>query len=343
MEFDASSLWYETSLTIALKSLKQGIRTDYHVFQHFPTEPFDILSRLGVDTKRLEEDGTLGIWDSFTETTDFEAEDKRRTELLSGPVNRKAPLNLKIAAGFWNQAVKDGIPENQKYRLHIDDNAAILLQYNDEKTTIDVWRTSIIPYGRERKVAALHAFAKGAVPEGFLTKFEAMADGIIDLKAEEEGGRIIQYLRIRMLRGKVFDSRWHRMKVAEDGEVYFDPASQERAFPAALRGGESKVAFGYLVKAFVQDYTKDRLPVDQSGWRTRNAISEASGIPSESLYGMEGKYGPALKELLSSGLVEMRFFSGQRGRGGEVAKIRITYDKEHVRRIVDEMLGGAST
>ena len=60
VEFDPDSLWYETSLTIAALALKQGTKTEYHVFQHFPSEAMDALTKLGVDAKKLEEEGLLG-------------------------------------------------------------------------------------------------------------------------------------------------------------------------------------------------------------------------------------------------------------------------------------------
>ena len=60
---------------------------------------------------------------------------------------------------------------------------------------------------------------KPIASEAFYTKFEALCDGIIDLKTQEEGGQINNYLRIRMLRGKTFDSRWHRIELSGNGEV----------------------------------------------------------------------------------------------------------------------------
>jgi hypothetical protein len=71
--------------------------------------------------------------------------------------------------------------------LHIDDNTAIFLQYNDEKDLIDFWRTAL-PFGiRARETPHFLAFVKGVASDSFYTKFEALCDGIIDVKAQ--GGR----------------------------------------------------------------------------------------------------------------------------------------------------------
>jgi len=61
-------------------------------------------------------------------------------------------------------------------------------------------------------------------------------------------------------------------------------------------------------------------------------------VPASSLYGRHGGYGAAIEELLSRGLVETRIFSGQRGRGGEVVKVRISYGIEPVKRYVDQIM-----
>jgi hypothetical protein len=43
-----------------------------------------------------------------------------------------------------------------------------------------------------------------------------------------------------------------------------------------------------------------------------------------------------MSELERRGIVESRIFPGERGRGGNIWKVRIPYDKEIIKRHVDE-------
>jgi adenylate cyclase len=220
VEFDADSLWYETSLTIAATALKRGMKTEYHVFQHFPTEAIDALSALGVDARKLEQDGLLSIWDSYTETTEFEA---YRAAGKGWPSDRQKPLDIVSGSARWIERTKAGFPEEEKHWLHLDDNTGIFLQYNDEKTFVDRWRTGILPAVRARECPHFLSFPKGIAPDAFYTKFEALCDGIIDLKSEESAGGLERFLRIRKLRGKTFDSRWQRLTLERNGKVVISP------------------------------------------------------------------------------------------------------------------------
>src|SRR5712691_10308597 len=59
VEYDPDSPWYETSLTLTSEALKQGVRTEYHVFTHPPNQIRDDLNRLGLDVTRLEREDNL--------------------------------------------------------------------------------------------------------------------------------------------------------------------------------------------------------------------------------------------------------------------------------------------
>jgi hypothetical protein len=106
----------------------------------------------------------------------------------------------------------------------------------------------------------------------------------------------------------------------------------------AFKSEKAKLLFDCLAKFFMSDYMVKRLYLEQAGWRTLGELSTATKIPHATLYGQHGNYGPPVTELVSRGLIETRVFSGQRGRGGEILRVRIAYDKEPVKRYVDRVV-----
>ncbi|MDA4128943.1 MAG: hypothetical protein OK422_05775 [Thaumarchaeota archaeon] len=102
-----------------------------------------------------------------------------------------------------------------------------------------------------------------------------------------------------------------------------------------FKNAGAKSAFEFLVEAFVSDYMKKKLSAEQAGWTSLIELARESKVSVSSVYGRGGKYGPVLYELLSRGLVESRFFSGQRGRGGKVVKVRLNYDREPIKRYIE--------
>ena len=97
---------------------------------------------------------------------------------------------------------------------------------------------------------------------------------------------------------------------------------------------KTRTIFSYQCESFVQDNAVKNLNPESSGWRTLAELANNSGIAVSSLYGrVGGKIGanPMIKELLSSGYVEMKTFPGERGRGGEVTRFRIKHEVNAVR------------
>jgi hypothetical protein len=97
----------------------------------------------------------------------------------------------------------------------------------------------------------------------------------------------------------------------------------------------SRQIFESLVDSFINDYMIKKFVTEKCGWRTITEISRESGVPTSLLYGKQGKIGSALEEPVRRGLVEIRFFPGERGRGGEVMRSRIAYEKEPVKGYVN--------
>lgn len=216
VEFEPDSIWYETSLTLAAQALKHGIRTDYHLFQHMPSELRQAFTRFGLDVKQLEEQDSLRILDSYTVQTGLgvaETLEKSRFPYLSQSVKLSDWSIADI------QRIKSGVPEEDKRRLHIDDNTGILLQYNDEKAFIDNWRTRNRPHTKVQEIILFNSLMKGAASDAFTKQFELLSDTIIDIKSQEKEGRIEHVLRVRAMRGRPYDSRWRQLRLLQTGEV----------------------------------------------------------------------------------------------------------------------------
>lgn len=218
VEFEPHSLWYETSLTIAAYCLRSGTRTDYHTFQHIPSEVVEALARFGLDVEKLEEEGNFRILDTYTATTGIGVPEKPKRGRPPYQTQSAKLSDWSISAAQDMKSPRE-VPEPEKRRLHIDDNTSVLLQYNPEKEMIDMWRTRFVPLARTREDIMIHSLVAGVYSEAFYRQFESLCDGIIDFGSQEVGGQIEHNVRIRAMRGKTFDSRWRRLRLVDTGKV----------------------------------------------------------------------------------------------------------------------------
>jgi hypothetical protein len=98
----------------------------------------------------------------------------------------------------------------------------------------------------------------------------------------------------------------------------------------------SKSVFDFLLQAFLEDYMRKRLSLETSGWRSRMEIVKSARVPKSSVYGGRGRSGQAIAALERRGLVETRIFPGERGRGGRIRRVRIAYERETIKRYIDQ-------
>jgi len=217
IEFESDSIWYETSLTIAAQALREGVKTAYHTFSHAPRDVERALARLGLDGRKLKNDGLFELIDSYSVQTGL-----AETERLKNVTTEYAlveSVKLQDFSITHSQAFKAGITDKNKRWLHVDDDTTVFTKYNTENALIEFTRTRGLPITRSTKAVWLNALLKGVASEAFIRQSEAVNDGIIDLKAEEKKGEIEQKLRVRLMRGKKFDSKWHTLKLQDNGEV----------------------------------------------------------------------------------------------------------------------------
>jgi KaiC/GvpD/RAD55 family RecA-like ATPase len=245
--------------------------------------------------------------------------------------------------------LKEIIKNNSDRRIRIVlDVLSSLLMLN---TPESIYRllTQLFAEIKQYDVVLLAYLEEGMHPPQVLAAMQQLFDGFIELSLFKEGLRILPLIRIGKMRGMNPMQDYNTFSFTRTG-AHFERAFFDEVFPKAtqtmsrlqvesattnLLEGEVKVVFDFLSKCFTDDYKNRRLAIEQSGWRTRVAIEGATGVARASLYGANGKFGPIVKEIISKGLVETRFFPGQRGRGGEVIKLRIAYEKEFVRRLAE--------
>jgi len=212
--YEPDSLWYDTSLTIAARSVKDGIRVEYHTYEHVPSAIREAFANLGLDVKKLEEDDKLRILDSYTIQTGLGA--PKKTSKSKIPVQ---PLKLSESSIEFAQQIKEGIPEVDKGWLHIDDNWGIMLQYNDEKAILNFSRTRMALWVSARESTFIIPITTGIASESFYKQYLAVNDGIIDFRSEEKSGQVEHFVRVRLMRRKKHDSRWHKLQILDNGEV----------------------------------------------------------------------------------------------------------------------------
>jgi len=211
---------------------------------------------------------------------------------------------------------------------------------------------------KEYDAVMLASLEDGMHPPSTQAAMLQLFDGVVEFSFQKTGLRLLSMVRVLKMRGAAPRQEYYTFSLADSGmhlrraEERLQPGKTTPVEePVQLSGGgpapaplfasqEARGVFDYLLRSFLTDYRSDRLSIEQSGWRTRVAISESTGIGMESFYGKGGKDGPVLRELISTGLVESRLFYGQRGRGGEVTKVRVSYEKELVKRLLERASRG---
>jgi len=212
--YEPDSLWYDASLTIAARSIKDGVRVEYHTYEHVPSRIRGAFAALGLDVKKLEEDDKLRLLDSYTMQTGLGSPKKASKSKIA-----VQPVKLSESSIDFAQQIKAGIPEIDRGWLHIDDNWGIMLQYNDEKTILNFSRTRMPFWVSARETTLIIPIMTGIASEAFYKQYLAVFDGIIDFRSEEKSGQVEHFVRVRLMRRKKYDSRWHKLQTLENGEV----------------------------------------------------------------------------------------------------------------------------
>jgi KaiC/GvpD/RAD55 family RecA-like ATPase len=244
VEFESSSLWYETSLTIAARALKTGVKTQYHTFMHIPREVRQGLQKLGVDVLKFESEDRFRMIDSYTGLTSLPIQPEPGRVIAGRPrVSLNDPSYLEKYTANIASLLNEGTPETDKRWLHLDDNTSIYNRYFKEQDVLDLFQTRVFQETRILDLSVFHSVVAGVWSGSFYKQFEAQCDGVVDYKAEETEGQMENYVRVRSIRGKSCDSRWRHLRLDGSGGVVLDKPDEgkkEIGISGWLKGPKKK-------------------------------------------------------------------------------------------------------
>ena len=98
--------------------------------------------------------------------------------------------------------------------------------------------------------------------------------------------------------------------------------SNENKQKPTFNSESADAIYHFLIKSHEQDYLQRKMPQEKSGWRTLMDIVHGANVSRYSVYGFSNIGGQAIAELQRAGLVDVRLFEGERGRGGRITKVR---------------------
>ena len=240
VEFDPSSLWHETSLTIVARALRAGVRTHYHTFMHIPREIREALQNLGVDLGKFESEDRFRLIDSYSSLTGLpiQPEPVSSFSLVGGRprLSLNDPSYLEKYTANITSLLQEGADEKDKRWLHLDDNTSIYNRYFKEQDLLNIFQTRVFQVTRILDLSVFHSVVKGVWSDSFYKQFEAQCDGVIDFKTEEEEGQLENFVRIRSIRGKTCDSRWRQLHLESNGEVALEKTAESRKKEIGISG-----------------------------------------------------------------------------------------------------------
>lgn len=207
VEFDPASQWFNASISMMAGWIRSGGKIAYNVAAQPVERVRSKLKGLGLDPEKLENGGSLRLFDWYTTTLG-----KKSNEIFVQTSLKVADMSIQFAK---EQVPGPPIPE----WLGIMDNASVQARFNDEKAWIEFALTRAIPASYTRQSTSIDGILKKAHSEWAYTQLEAAYDGVIDFKLEEEGKSAHDVIRIRSMRDVLYDRDWHELKIRSNFDV----------------------------------------------------------------------------------------------------------------------------
>ena len=239
-------------------------------------------------------------------------------------------INIALASAFRRL---DTLPKAPK-RACIEVVSDILLQHHAVQTR--KWLNALIPELKSKGFTTLAVMDRDMHSPQEIHAILGLFEGEINIyekKTRKGSGRFLKIKKMYHQRYLESEMPLRKEKLEPNASLTSTPTPATLLFEFGTKA--AGMAFDYLVQAFIEDYMKRRLFIQEAGWRSFVQIIKNAGVSARSVYGSGGRHGSAISELIRRGLVETRIFPRERGRGGRIIRARISYERETIKRHVD--------
>jgi KaiC/GvpD/RAD55 family RecA-like ATPase len=191
--------------------VKEGGIVGYNGFIQTPDNVRMQLTRLGVNVDELERNDGLRLYDWYTPTLGRRSKEKYGIDSLKVA---DQSIQFRLTEDDLNNP-EESWPES----LRIADNFSTLARFNDEKLWIEFMLTRVFPIGPVKKSTLVFGIMKGVHSEWAYKQLEGSADGIIEFRLDDAGGKTRDLVQIRTMRNVHFNRELTELKVGENFEV----------------------------------------------------------------------------------------------------------------------------
>ena len=232
VEYDPESQWLAVATTIATRFLAAGGYLCYVSELRSTDDVKRDFTRLGADIPSLVKTGRLFFYDYYSAgLTGGSLPSIPQHGFFENFEGGRRVSSLKIAdlSIQWLKDSKYGYePEDvvEKWppgALAIAESASQMLRFNDESAFVEYAISRVNPNERKANRINVTGFVRGVHSESFYRRIEDATDGVVDIRVSEKKGEPKNLLRVRSLKGKRYDARWHEITIGADGEATLKP------------------------------------------------------------------------------------------------------------------------
>ena len=192
--------------------MKGGGNVGYNGFIQPPDNVRMQLRRLGLNVDELERNDRIRVYDWYTPTLGRKSKEKYGIDSLKVA---DQSIEFRLTEDDLNNPEDPEWPES----VRIVDNFSALARFNDEKSWIEFMLTRVFPIASVKKSTLVFGIMNGVHSEWAYKQLEGSAEGIIEFRLDEVGGKARDLVQIRTMRNVHFNRESAELKVGENFEV----------------------------------------------------------------------------------------------------------------------------